>query len=262
MRSAARTSVAAPIPGVAMEDATPTNKPAAVVAQAIAPKRARQWRARVAQIYVLVATTAFGALFILASRINYFAVDLIISRWVQRVQVTWLEKLMWGISYLGYAPQEFVMMGGVIAGLAALGLRWEAVVAALAGPGAATMGALFKVAAQRPRPGADLVRVVRELPDASFPSGHVLMYTAFFGFLFFLVYTLLKPSLWRSGILAVLGILIGLVGASRVYIGAHWPSDVTGAYLLGSVWLSFSVTFYRWGKPRFFVRQPLAPEKR
>lgn len=244
-----------------MEQATPTNKPAAVVAQEIAPKRARHWRARVFQIYILVATSAFGGLFILASRVNYFAADLIISRWVQRVQVPWLDSLMWGISYIGYAPQEFVLMGGVIAALAALGLRWEAVAATLAGPGGSAMGTLFKVAAQRPRPGADLVRVVRELPDASFPSGHVLMYTAFFGFLFFLVYTLLKPSLWRSGLLAVLGILIGLVGASRVYIGAHWPSDVTGAYLWGSVWLSFSVSFYQWGKPRFFVRQPLAPEK-
>ena len=135
MRSAGRTSGAAPIPGVAMEQATPTNKPAAVVAQEIAPKRARHWRARVFQIYILVATSAFGGLFILASRVNYFAADLIISRWVQRVQVPWLDSLMWGISYIGYAPQEFVLMGGVIAALAALGLRWEAVAATLAGPG-------------------------------------------------------------------------------------------------------------------------------
>ena len=101
----------------------------------------------------------------------------------------------------------------------------------------------------------------QQLTDSSFPSGHVLMYTAFFGFLMFLGYTLLKPSIARAVMLVILGSLVALVGLSRIYLGDHWASDVTGAYLLGSLWLAMSIALYRWGKTRFFVRQPLAPEK-
>jgi undecaprenyl-diphosphatase len=106
-----------------------------------------------------------------------------------------------------------------------------------------------------------LVHVVQQLNDPSFPSGHVLLYTAFFGFLLFLAYMLLKPSFSRTFLLVILGSLVALVGLSRIYLGNHWASDVTGAYLLGSLWLALSVAIYRWGKTRFFVRQPLAPEK-
>jgi len=36
---------------------------------------------------------------------------------------------------------------------------------------------------------------------------------------------------------------------------------VLGAYLLGSIWLAVVIAIYRWGKTRFFVTQPVAPEK-
>jgi undecaprenyl-diphosphatase len=54
--------------------------------------------------------------------------------------------------------------------------------------------------------------------------------------------------------------MVAMIGASRIYVGQHWASDVVGAYLLGSVWLALSVLIYRWGKPRFFVNQPVAKE--
>jgi undecaprenyl-diphosphatase len=55
--------------------------------------------------------------------------------------------------------------------------------------------------------------------------------------------------------------LIALIGMSRIYLGQHWASDVLGAYLLGTLTLVVNIWFYRWGKKRFFVRQPVAPEK-
>lgn len=238
-------------------EATPTE----VVAQEIAPKRTRHWRARVFQAYLVIATIAFGITFTLASRFNYFPIDLIITRGVQSIQAAWFANGMWAVSYLGYAPQSWLLVAAIGLLLFGLGLRWEAVTTVAATVSIAFLGSVLKLLAHRPRPGADLVHVVQQLNDPSFPSGHVLFYSVFFGFLIFLAYTLLKPSWVRTGLCTVMGSLVALVGLSRIYLGDHWASDVAGAYLLGSLWLVLSVAIYRWGKPRFSARQPLAPDK-
>jgi membrane-associated phospholipid phosphatase len=106
---------------------------------------------------------------------------------------------------------------------------------------------------QRPRPTANLVHVFRILNSYSFPSGHVMFYVVFFGFLFFLAFALLKPSLVRNLLLLFFAVMILLIGVSRIYLGQHWASDVLGAYLLGSLTLVANIVFYRWGKSRFFV---------
>jgi undecaprenyl-diphosphatase len=239
----------------------PEAAPIAVVAKEIAPEPTRFLRAWKVQVYLVAATVAFGILFVLASQFNYFPIDLSITRGVQTINAAWFSNLMWAVSYLGFAPQVYVLVGAIVVLLFAVGLRWEAIPALVAALGATGLGALIKLLVNRPRPGTDLVHVVQQLNDPSFPSGHVLLYTAFLGFLMFLAYTLLKPSLTRTITLVILGSLVALIGVSRIYLGAHWASDVTGAYLLGSVWLALSIAFYRWGKTRFFVRQPLAPEK-
>jgi membrane-associated phospholipid phosphatase len=239
----------------------PEAAPIAAVAKEIVPKPTRRWRAWVFQLYLVIATAVFGILLVLASQFNYFPIDLSITRGVQTINAAWFSNLMWAVSFVGYAPQVLVLVGAVVVLLFFIGLRWEAITALVAALGATGLGSLIKLAVHRPRPGADLVHVVQQLKDPSFPSGHVLLYTAFFGFLMFLGYTLLKPSFARTFILVILGILVALVGLSRIYVGDHWASDVTGAYLLGSLWLALSVAIYQWGKTRFFVRQPLAPEK-
>src|SRR5262249_572750 len=105
-----------------------------------------------------------------------------------------------------------------------------------------------------------LVNVIKQLNDTSFPSGHVLYFVTFFGFMLFLVYTLVKPSWWRTLLMIIFVLLIALIGPSRIYEGQHRASDVVAAYVLGSMWLGASIVAYRWGKPRFFVDQPVAKE--
>lgn len=231
---------------------------AADAANAIAPRPTRQWRARLFQGYLVAATLAFAVLLVLARQADYFPIDLRITLAVQQFDAGWFNTLMAAVSYPGYAPQAWVIAAVIVVLLFAVGLRWEAVMAAAAGGGAAGLGALVKLAVHRPRPGVNLVQVAVQLDSYSFPSGHVILYTAFIGFLVFLTYTLFKPSAARAGLLAALAALVGLVGVSRIYLGNHWASDVTGAYLLGSLWLAACVSVYRWGKPRFFARQPLA----
>jgi undecaprenyl-diphosphatase len=136
-----------------------------------------------------------------------------------------------------------------------LNFRWEALVGLLSASLAFVVDTAIKIFIHRPRPAADLVNVFQHLYDYSFPSGHVMLYTSFFGFMLFLVYTLLKRSLLRRFLLVLFGIPIVLVGPSRVYLGEHWASDVLGAYLLGSLVLWAVIGIYRWGKPKFFQRE-------
>jgi membrane-associated phospholipid phosphatase len=229
-------------------------------AEQVASKPTRRWRAQVFQAYLVVATASFGILVVLASMFSYFSVDLSVTRAVQTINVAWFAILMVLVSFIGYTPQIYVLIAAVAVLLFIFGLRWEAVTALVAAVGGSGLGQVIKIVVHRPRPGADLVNVLQHLNSYSFPSGHVLTYTAFFGFLFFLGYTLLKPSFVRTVLLAILGSLVALIGFSRIYVGDHWASDVIGAYLLGSLWLVLSVYIYRWGKTRFFYQAALAPE--
>jgi undecaprenyl-diphosphatase len=103
-----------------------------------------------------------------------------------------------------------------------------------------------------------MVNVLAIVNSYSFPSGHVMFYLGFFGFIWFLAFSLMKPSMKRGFLLVFFGGLAILIGASRIYVGEHWASDVVGAYLLGTLTLAVIIQFYRWGKTRFFIFQPVA----
>jgi membrane-associated phospholipid phosphatase len=238
----------------------PEVSPITAAAQEIVPQLTRRWRARVFQVAVIAVATAFGALLVSANLMNSAPIDLSITRGIQGINAAWFYSLMWAVSFPGYAPQVWLVIVGLVLALGLIGLWWEALAALIAALGAIGLASFIKLWVHGPRPGADLVQVYQQLNDPSFPSGHVLVYTAFFGFLIFLSYLLLKPSIGRACLLGVLGSLVGLVGISRIYLGDHWASDVAGAYLLGSLWLALSVAIYQWGKARFFVHQPLAPD--
>ncbi len=198
-------------------------------------------------------SSAFAILTVLAKSTPFFPIDLRITLGIQTITNPIFGALMSAISWPGFPPEAFVIPAVIVAFLFGLGLRWEAIAALVAAISSSVIGGLVKALIQRPRPTANLVHVFRILNSYSFPSGHVLFYVVFFGFLFFLAFSLLKPSITRTAILVFLGLLMLLVGISRIYLGQHWASDVVGAYLLGSVTLVANIAFYRWGKARFFV---------
>ena len=223
----------------------------------IAPAPTRRRRARRFQYFVLGATLGFIALAVVARSVPYFPIDLKLTRALQADKGILFAQLMAGVSWLGYWPQVEVIGSAIVLSLYLLGLRWEAV--ALSSTAFASgVGALVKLAVMRPRPTADLVEVSRILDTMSFPSGHVVTATAFGGFLVFLAYSLLKPSWGRTLLIGCLVLEILLMGVSRMFLGNHWFSDVVGGHVLGGLWLALSIQFYRWGKTRFFVHQPVA----
>ena len=94
----------------------------------------------------------------------------------------------------------------------------------------------FKEIFERQRPQAMFDYVIGDTP--SFPSGHALASTCFFGLLAYLISlelrsTAQKLSMWTLSVVVIL-----IVGFSRIYFDVHYPSDVVAGYLAGVIWAS------------------------
>jgi membrane-associated phospholipid phosphatase len=164
----------------------------------------------------------------------------------------WFQELMTGVSCYGFFTQAALVVIVLSLVLYFKGLIWEAILAVSISVGVESLDFITKMVVQRPRPTSDLVYVAEQLRSFSFPSGHVMFYT---GFLCYLSLTILKPSTMRACLIAIFASLIGLVGRSRVYLGAHWPIDVLGGYLASCACLLVVIQIYCQGQPRVFSCQ-------
>lgn len=116
--------------------------------------------------------------------------------------------------------------------------HWQLTLA-LAVPGGMLLNVLLKHAFQRARPsfGDPLLA----LSTYSFPSGHALGATVFYGVL--AAYLCAgRTARARAAIVAAAAGMIALVGLSRLYLGAHYLSDVLAGVAEGSAWLAICMT--------------------
>ena len=222
---------------------------------------AQRRKALLFQLSVGIMLVAFGILTFLVVTVPAFSIDLSITQGLQSITNPIFAGLMTFISWAGFSPQSFILCAVIVILLFIFGYYWEGTAGFIVAVIVPLLNLLAKTLIGRARPSVDLIHIVNQLNGYSFPSGHVMHYTAFFGFLCFLSFTLLKPSWIRTLLLVVFGSHVVLVGISRIYLGDHWASDVLGAYLLGGLCLIASIIFYRWGKTRFFLNQPTAAAK-
>lgn len=103
--------------------------------------------------------------------------------------------------------------------------------------GSGSLILLTKYLVNRPRP--QLFPPLEDAPFASFPSGHALYALVAYGFLTFLFVRSTRFPAWSKTAFVLLALALTLLaGSSRVYLGTHYPTDVTAGYLLGLPWLS------------------------
>ena len=103
-------------------------------------------------------------------------------------------------------------------------------------PGGWLLDPLLKVAYRRARPTFEIPLLV--LTDYGFPSGHTMMATLLYGFLAVFLVTIVRSWRWRGIVVGVAGAVVILVGFSRIYLGAHYLSDVLAAIAAGVAWLA------------------------
>lgn len=202
-------------------------------------------RARRLEIILGIGLCLYGILAALAYRYAYFSWDLRLARLIQSIDFAGFDSLMTWTSAPGNGWAAWALTIVTSTALALLRLKLEGIICLISAGAGALLDRVMKIVIARPRPDQAVVQVLGDFKHESFPSGHVFFYVSFFGFLFFLTYVLLKRIPLRRIMLVMLVVPLLLIGVSRVYLGAHWPSDVIGAYLAGGVWLLIMIELYR-----------------
>jgi len=146
----------------------------------------------------------------------------------------WVEEMMRDFTALG-STGVLILVVLAVGGFLAMTRKGHAALAVLV---AVSSGVLLsqtmKWAYARPRP--ELVPHGAEVYTASFPSGHSMMSAVVYLTLGALLARTQSSQGAKVYILSVAVILTVLVGASRVYLGVHWPTDVLAGWALGGVW--------------------------
>lgn len=140
------------------------------------------------------------------------------------------------------AGGNHALLYGTLLAVAALAAvrRWHGALAvAIAVPATSAVVYVVKQLVERPRPDADVA--VAHAPGFSFPSGHSAGTMALYATIgFVLARGCRGPA--RTAIVAAAALIVLAVGASRVYLGAHYPTDVLAGWLTGAV-----LTIAAWG---------------
>jgi len=146
-------------------------------------------------------------------------------------------------------------------------LLWAAIV------GGAVLNLMLKAGFDRPRPDIFVWRTAY-VGQSSFPSGHATLAMVVYWTLAYLVSRLERPPLLRWATWGFALVLVLMIGASRIYIGVHYPSDVVAGFVVGFAWATVCasgievVRFFRNRNPQLRGDEkdldrstPLAPDR-
>lgn len=146
----------------------------------------------------------------------------------------WFETAVADVTALGgFAVLTLIVL--LAAGYLLVQRKWaDALVLLAAALGGTAISEGLKVGFNRPRP--DLVAHVVEATSMSFPSGHAMLSAAIYLTLGALLARTQERRRLRAYLLGAGVLLTLLIGASRVYLGVHWPTDVLAGWCLGAAW--------------------------
>ncbi|MHA6250199.1 phosphatase PAP2 family protein [Pontibacter sp. CAU 1760] len=150
-----------------------------------------------------------------------------------------LSQLLYGFTQLGEREAVF-WIGGLVSALFLYHRRYITLFSfwfMMAGVGLSTRYSKTFISRERPE---DVAYYAVE--HFSFPSGHATTVIALYGLLAYITYRHYHQHPYREVLLWLAGILIILVGFSRIYLGVHYLSDVLAGFLLGGLWLLVGIS--------------------
>ena len=203
---------------------------------------------------VLVIVITFGVFAALANHVKSggtFVVDDIVFSYTFSLRSNLMNSLMRGVTFLGSSffllPANILIILWVAWYMKDKFFAFQWTVSAI---GSLLLMYFFKGIYERPRPLDPYLEIARGF---SFPSGHTLNGLVFFGLVICLLNKYVSNKYFKMvGTILLIIIILG-IGLSRVYLRAHYASDIIGGLTLGTGWLMLSI--YLSGalkKSRFF----------
>lgn len=170
--------------------------------------------------------------------------DIHISKEMQENQNGFLNNIMIGISWFGRTTVSVIIVLLLSLFFILKKQRNEALLI-ISTLFSGIIGLALKMLINRPRPTKDIVVLLEDTKYQSFPSGHVLFYTVFFGSLILIILStnIFTRKVRTISALACLS-MIFFGAISRVYLGAHWFTDVLGGFILGIMFLFITGRYY------------------
>jgi membrane-associated phospholipid phosphatase len=216
------------------DTSAPLAEPKQAAAEVLAGRpgpTARRWLGPTALVvFVLFAIDTF-----LVIQNDVLPFDVPIARFIQ--QLNW-GPLVYPMDLINASAGIWQVVIGAVAVVALFILERRAGWLMLIGSISSGLDNLIKLVISRQRPPADLVHILSPTTGFSYPSGHAV----FFTWMSFMIAVSIAPKIapaYRPILWILAALVIVLTCISRVWAGAHWPSDVIGGVLLGIGWSAF-----------------------
>lgn len=212
-------------------------------------------RIRTSTLVLLTALCWAGALglSLAAAGDNVLPGDLWLTRQIQRIDFPGIGRLERAGYYIG-STEGFMLVGLAVLLALAIARRLEAALLIAGVLLVRPLNALLKELIGSPRPSADLVNVATDATtdptSMGFPSGHTMSAALLYGALIYLAAVIIRPRRLRLAIQAGAAATIILVALSRIYSGAHWPSDTLGGALWACAFLGILIWAQRAARHR------------
>jgi undecaprenyl-diphosphatase len=168
------------------------------------------------------------------------ALDIQVAQWLHARATEPLTTLLLGVSHLHSVAGIAIMSLLFARHLWRRQARYWLLTLLLAVPPGMVLNVLFKHSYQRMRPS--FAEPLLVLPTYSFPSGHALAATVFYGVLACYLWTRVRGMARHAALAAGAALMVALVAFSRLYLGVHYLTDVLAGVVEGLGWLAICVT--------------------
>lgn len=209
-------------------------------------------------IAFFVSLAGFISLSFLVRANHIVRFDSYIISLIQGSEAEWLTRIMKFFTYIGTIRFIAILSIFVLFFLfKVLKHRLEILIYLAVVFSTPILNRLLKLFFLRARP--DLHRLI-EIGGYSFPSGHAMNAFSFYGILAFLLWRHVSTGAGRAAVIVISSFMIAAIGASRIYLGVHFPSDIIGGYLASGFWISTVIWVFQRYQERHYPALAGAPE--
>jgi undecaprenyl-diphosphatase len=185
-----------------------------------------------------------GFLLLVFLKSSFTTIDINVNSWSVSIHVSLFTQVAKIIAYGFDTPVLLAISLLIGAYLFYKSYRKNSVLLMGAMAGNAVILAVVKTLVHSARPLNELM----SNEGFSFPSGHTAGCIVFCGLLTYFGWQHWKSSKAKVSSSMIFVAIASVVGFSRIYLNAHWVSDVLGGYLLGVFWLTFSILAFQYSE--------------